>query len=1575
MRRSRKTSRGGRFLAIVLAMAMVLQQAGITTLAEEGTLLTTETAATEATTEAAESNSEDTSNETTAAADSSSTTTEAASTETSTTTEKAADTEAADTSDADVTADESADLSVSSDSETTPELSIEETNSDETTTEDGSEETIEAVTEEAAEAESGESSEAETVALLESTAEATTNSFTAKNGNISASVLLMDGVLPESAQLVVETADGSYENAASLAISCAADVGITFSDYTVLDIHLEDTDGNEIDYSGSATVTLSFATSILDGDESTSAMVFHINDGAVEYLAPDTDYTNSTTGVISGITFTTTSGFSPYVIALGSYGISTIQTYAFNTSSAVEITANTANMTDHSASIYISGGSPSSSTESISAGTEYSVYLYVMFSSVNPGTTYYYDLSVLSKYLDIDTDNIPTSASEAEEITNSSSGDTLGYWYVDTTENRLYFILSEVDATDEDVWAEFYFNASCSSDVTSTTGKEPVQIPLGGDTWSGTWYGTESSLSINKETIDAPSDANSEGTYSYTVTVTSDGVNTLTTLKDVFKGQYETDSAKSLLYYTSDDNITVKLNGTALTEGTDYTLSVVGDGTGERYISITFTDGLPLSDGDVVTLTYTLTYDPSSITASQTVYNNNEITAYYTTSWDNSKTKSDKEENTLYVNHGEVSKDGVASSDYQSVTWTITATSGKSDDDYLDNYTLTDSGVTGMEPDYTAEYSVTITLEDGTSTIYSSTGTAEEAALAKAYIEALLSGSGVKVSSVFTTVSKVTGIEVVFNTKDDGKTYTSNETYTAINDVDLKDENGNEVDTGEGKVPGMGNHTDRGKITKEFKDADTTNNTATWKTTITLYPNAVLDYYEDKITDAVDSENHRFVESSSNLKITVGGVELSTDDYSVTVADDALSFIIEFDPDITNDGTTNIDVVITYDTIYDSVLAAGTYLKNSGTAYFKDDSKSAEDWEKLRNPMDKTVETYSNEDGTITWNLTIDIAEIASNYYDSSTGTWSTLPSSILITDTVPGGMKITGDISLYLASWSSWWSQEATQWVGGEQVVLSGINGLSYTETETGFTADIASILNYMVFNNYNPTTVNADNGQYLVLTYTTVVSDYAAYLALTGTQSYTNSATVTIGESVVASAQKTQELTPGTKLSKTSSFTNSTWPYATFTISDVGDLVTKYTSSNSVSETTWTTVTFIDVYGADLKYTSDTNFAAAYTTTSGGAVTIVKDDTTSDAYYTIDESTHTITFTFKADIAKTIDTISYSLYVLASSGEDVTKYDLSNSAWLEGYTETTASTEILNSASASGSQGGFSGVLLHLTKVDADDNRIVLEGATFKVYEASYDSSTKELSYNKSRVVDSETTLTNGKLTLSDLSFNQLYAIVETAAPDDYNLSTQTTTVHYIIFCKNENSVDRGLLAAYKAGDLDGLVEWRTITSNGTLVSESYTVENKKEDTAELTVTKAFDDDSDLKLSGLSADQKAKITITITNANDPADVLDSFTLAEKTEGTYSVPLNTEYVVTESSDIEGYTWTKTYTITSSAEGVTYDETAGTVEFTKDGATATVTVTNKYEEHKGSLTVTKAFDDDSDLKLSGLSAD
>ncbi|MCD7761800.1 MAG: hypothetical protein LUI14_01125, partial [Lachnospiraceae bacterium] len=338
MRKGRKTTRGGRFLAIVLAMAMVLQQAGITTLADDGATLAAETTMTEATTEAAESNSEDTSNETTAAAGSSSTTTDAVSTEASTTTETAVDTDAADTSDADVTADESTDPSASSDSETTPELSIEETDSDETTTEDDSEEAAETATEAAAEAES--ESEAETEDVTEAAAEAADaeteadteaedeteaeepkTSFTYSDSDVVITATAAEEAnFPQGTELAADYIDPDSEEYAAAYLAAVSAIetqlgtqlGIdeenTQTAYVLYDVYFV-CDGVRVEpEAGSVSVSMVFRQAVelgLEG-EITNKAVVHIQDSGVAEIV--TDFVNvNADGDMTAMSFTQSS--------------------------------------------------------------------------------------------------------------------------------------------------------------------------------------------------------------------------------------------------------------------------------------------------------------------------------------------------------------------------------------------------------------------------------------------------------------------------------------------------------------------------------------------------------------------------------------------------------------------------------------------------------------------------------------------------------------------------------------------------------------------------------------------------------------------------------------------------------------------------------------------------------------------------------------------------------------------------------------------------------------------------------------------------------------------------------------------------------------------------------------------------------------------------------------------------------------------------------------------------------------------------------------------------------------------
>ncbi|MCD7956041.1 MAG: hypothetical protein LUG93_09915, partial [Lachnospiraceae bacterium] len=246
---SKKTSRGRRFLAIALAMAMILQQAGITTLADDGTTLAAETAVTESVTEAAvaaiseteeQSATEETTElttitetqaETTAQTSAVSETTASteATTETTVETTEATDTEAQTSSEAETEAS-SEDIGLTGETAVDPEemtealtemqteaLTEEETGVlAETQTEALTEEETEALTEEETKA----LAEAQTEALTEEETEALTEAETEETTEEDSNV----GIMAAGIMMVNESESDETETALSLVSNATINV-------------------------------------------------------------------------------------------------------------------------------------------------------------------------------------------------------------------------------------------------------------------------------------------------------------------------------------------------------------------------------------------------------------------------------------------------------------------------------------------------------------------------------------------------------------------------------------------------------------------------------------------------------------------------------------------------------------------------------------------------------------------------------------------------------------------------------------------------------------------------------------------------------------------------------------------------------------------------------------------------------------------------------------------------------------------------------------------------------------------------------------------------------------------------------------------------------------------------------------------------------------------------------------------------------------------------------------------------------------------------------------------------------
>ncbi|MCD7893284.1 MAG: Cna B-type domain-containing protein, partial [Erysipelotrichaceae bacterium] len=1260
----------------------------------------------------------------------------------------------------------------------------------------------------------------------------------------------------------------------------------------------------------------------------------------------------------------------------GSNSITTVDaTSYFNSATSTATVNSTSTFIDQTASSSTITTSSGDATTIIENGESYQIIFNLEFvdGTVSTNTVYTIDLSEISKYLNIDTSDIPTSASEAGTITYGEI--VIGYWYLGS-DNKIYFVFNDnVDGKD-DGWVEIKLNATGSSDGSESDSKD-IKVDLGTDTWEGTYVKSESSLNVEK-TVDSTTvtedNGNEAGTYTYSVKITSTGTNDLTSLQDYFKESWRSDSYKLLSYTGDGSDITVTVynsdntESATLTSGTDYTLSYTnddsGNGYGNGYIQINFTDGYTLTDGQYIIVTYTLTYDPTNVTVTMDeITNYNKATVSYENNKDEDKSTDDDYTSKTSINHGTVEKDGKKSDDSNSVTWTVTAKKGNSSTDYLNNYVLQDDGTTGMDIDYTKEYSVTIYFTNGDS--YPLTDSD-----AQNFISAMVSTSGVKISDYLTGTTyadlDVEKVIVVYTTTDDGTTY-QNQTYTASNTVEI-DKDGTKVDEDTEGIDDVGNHVDQGTIDKELVSVNQLTNTVSWKTTITVYPTGTLLYCFDEL-GTWNSGGHALSTDASDYKVTytyyddtegkkVSKVLTLGNDYTISF-DGTTKYTIDFTPDIVNSTSKNITIVIEYTTTYTDYLSEGTQISNKGTAYFENETEYDEDNTVIYMMIDKSVSSTDEESGTITWNITVDIFEILDKYYiyDKDTDTYTlSLPTTITIQDTLPKGTELTSNI--VTLSGNGFW--EFGNWSSSDKQI-------TVTSTSGTITIDLTSTLTKLFTSNYlSAYLADSKTGntyaRFLTLTYSTVVTDYAAYLA-GGEQEFTNSAQL-YGDDLLGQDEETTKMTGESYLGK--SGTDQKNGYYLFTVDGIAELVTAYANSSSYDKdsTNWTTVTLTDVYGADLQYNS--SFSPTYTV-NGTSSTIYLEGNEPDSSgtyvtYSIDESTHTITFNIPYSIATQLESISYYLKVLATTSDDLSQLSLTNTIYLEGQSDTAADTTVDGISSGSGVTGGYTSVLFHITKTDSDTGD-ALGGAEFTIYEADYDE-TSGFSYDKDSVVDSGTTLSSdGKLTLSNLTVNKLYAVVETGSPSGY---VDISTVYYVIFVKNEDTVNSNYGDSLLQIVSDTFII-KTISSSesGTTVSITQDVTNTQVDSGELTITKSITDNNEIDLTDTDTLELLKgSTITITNTDDGTEYsIDLYELYVTNGGskTYTLPLGT-YTVSETGTVCGYTYTTSYTATVSGDATkTSDQ---TVTLISDDDSATVEITNTFTKTtKTSIDVTKVWND------------
>ncbi|MCD8012411.1 MAG: hypothetical protein LUG99_04440, partial [Lachnospiraceae bacterium] len=1542
LRNGRNANQGGRFLAILLALAMVFQQAGITTLAEELSTTETvasveeETAAEETTKEAettasagetTETTAKETTAETSAPAAGSDTKDSSASEETSApatetdvteaATQKSTESSAADPSTepesgAVTEASTEAETLLNSTQKTDTEDGIEASSNNEKTsaeaeteTEAGTESVTEAVTEDESdtEVESEIVTEAETeietdteieseVAAADGTeAEAQTETeapktyFTYSDSRVVITAQASTSAnLPQGAQLkadYINPGSAAYKFAVSkIENQLGSELGIneenTETAYVLYDVYFV-SDGTRIEpEAGTVTVQMSFIQAVdlgLEG-EIVSAEVIHVTDDGEAQVV--TDYVNvDEDGVVTSMGFTQES-FS--VVALEETAMtvddeSTNTNYFANIDDVVWIVEGT---TENLISVSVSATTNGSATTALTDGASYTFSISMNFSQVDSSTVYAIDLSSLADYLDLDTSNIPTDPENPGIV-----GDNLGYYYLDTSTNTLYFTLTNVDASAFNITAGISLQAT--ADASNTSGKETVTIQIAGESYEYTIYGTQSSLEVTK--TDSATYDESTGTVTFTVTATSvNGKTTIRSLTDSFK----------LLALSTGTTVTV-------TDSSGNTVSSQTVSSGSSFTT-TLDEEYVLSEGDYLTFTYTMVVDTTNA-VSETNYIQNTATVNYQDNWDLDKSQSSstwQQELTLFwptVEKELVSETAASGSDPATVTWKITVDgNGTYLDDTTDaTYTLDDSWnyanlvlsdfdnaeVTIYYYDETeqTEKSVTVKISDlGDAVTVNSNG----------------KNFTIDFSKISTNAgySNITKVEITYTTSVDttADSLASGQSRTVTNTAEVE-RDGHAID-GDSEGTTVTNDSDSGLGVEKTHNSITdvagedTVKQVEWTTTLTVKAGtySALKYQDTLGTDGyadASKETYWYWFDVSDLNGSIiksiiftdtnTGEEVTALSYTLTPNNLLGSYYQGFELDFGEVTlTSDITITITYVSYFDYSVIQGTYsghnytLKNTAKLSNGNDSVTVTDTISkgfVRGSAQK--ERYIEGDdstGTIIWNVIIDYEVIKELYYNESNGKWY-WPSSAQIVDVLPDNMTLVTLSDEDRIAYNPGYILYSTN--GNSDDGRTDNRITNYSLNGSILTIDILDALKDFYENDGN--TCN------MYIVYRTRIVDYEQYIA-DGATTYTNEVTLILGDDLEFTTSGSEDLNPGSSFSKTAGSVGTVSGVsglAQFTISGFQTLITNIASSN----TSYTEAILVDEYGSGLRYSEDT-FNATY----GGTTIPLYDGTgTQSIYYTVDETTHTIEFHISTD-SVTSDTITYYLHVVPVSGTTTSVW--TNSVYLKGYEDISDSATVTSSDSSAWGSVSYAYLSVYKTGEVADSTDTVdLAGVTFKLYAATYTNGV--LSYSGD-ALDEATTLSDGLASFyQPLTVNTLYAIVEDSSTTPSGYVTSDPIYVFYNYSDATGALDETTRAAYIAAGVE-ITDIQTVTGQTAYAYQENVVNELEEDKGSVTLTKygansevlagaEFDlylvvdgsDDTKVNTDTLTTDENGQITV----------------------------------------------------------------------------------------------------------------
>ncbi|MCC8105210.1 MAG: hypothetical protein LIO99_04220, partial [Clostridiales bacterium] len=1482
----RKTTRRNRILAFILTFAMIFQQAGITTFADDGT----QTAATAVETtveeagEGTASVSTDEATEQTAAATDETT---AQTSETTTTEAPAvADTNAGDTSDATVsenTADETATEAetVSTDTEVTTEASADADESEESATEAETEaltealteeaqteELTEEVTEEATEAAATEAAVTEAETETEEETEAPKTSFTYSDSRVVITATATEGAnLPQDAELkadYIEPGSDAYNEAVSkIESQLGSSLGLTDENteaaYVLYDVYFL-SNGEKVEpEDGTVSVNMVFRSAVDLGltGEIVNTEVVHVKDsGEAEVV---TDYVNvNADGDVTAMGFTqdsfsitgaVVSGVMPVAAVLDGNGNVALEDITSSITATLE----------------------SSSTDVSRTGTLKIAISYVIdddeLATAKTATAWTYDLTSLL-----------TSSQKATAIFESVYKDGAGYIFSGSTVVGKYTIVDGVvylyidsdwlDQQTSGVNGTFDFYCSFDSSAIGTEEKTEIVFPGTSSTDPIEIKYEDVDVETSKKVNGTSGDAgnylmNSDGTITYTISATPNAdLKTLKLTDTLGAGQ-------------TIDTSSIKINGTVVSS--DYYTYDNGVLTVD-VAAFLVNQGSSVEADTTYTVTYTVTVDDSGWETKLT------NSAYWT--WDGNASNSSNPDETTIKPYKNVTTKKVDEREDNGTTYydyTITIGDGTTN---LAGYTISDVFSTENQK---LVGSITISpAVDGTTTITANSD---------------------GFSYTFPTSGTYTGpYTITYTTKlvTDGLTGWTNVTNTATTTnpddptVKEKDETYKSVDTGNEPV------STSASVTKEVGTLDTTNNTISWTITINIPDGETYNYvWIGDTSTYTEIDTGKVLGTLSvdwtNVKVQyVGGNGLADGGYvtwneifaagsTIPTTEDTYYYYYDGNntyiliPILSKSVTITLTTTISNTDWLSSTAGARfynqvnvNYNSNWGDYLGGDNAE----YVYVGNYQLSKTSSYDASTGITTWYVNVNKSQ---KTYDPDI--------TVSIYDIIPDGMSYVSGSFKYTVN-------------GGESTSASVTTGTTTSGEET------ISV------------TLGGLSGNYYHCEYQTKLTGEDV-ISSSGNSTYTNNVYLKNGTTELSNTTSTVTITP-TYITKDSATANEA-------ISDTAtdDLVTYTIVVNpgalNLSDDDTLTLTDTLPSGMELAIKALNGKTVTFTDADGNDV-LGCSYTYSDKVLTVtvpDETYVKVTFVVK--ISEIGSQTFSNTATLALSGT-VTK-----TASKDTYVDV-----ISHSATISGDKNR-----VIISKYD-DTLTTLVNGAEFTIYLVDYDDSTHTIA-SESTVVGTTTT-SSGQAIFSNLEYGKLYKVVETASASGYVLSS---TAHYFALYDSSteatqtkdvvttemtavSTANSGLTIEVSAGPYELLVTNRSTTDiKGSIsVTKVIKADGQVNESATGSFTVAIYDG---EYVANSTDTPVEIKTIVVSADGTASISFSDLDLNKTYYVYELDDNNDPI------LEGGSY-GSYTVTYENQNITVSEsnTTGSVTITND---------------------------------------